>query len=167
MVVFKDLKSLFIIILEIIRLLYFGFTIMVVESTFCIFWEKKYCFENRTLEHLNWFVIFWIKLCYANGKVQSLNQRKGWNWRKIIQIACEMAFQSFYNNYGYPLMWAFTGRTMIAWTGNPGTIIYNVFDILYIIYRWVVTRPMVAQSASLLIPPVVAQKFALGMTENN
>ena len=56
---------------------------------------------------------------------------------------------------------------MIAWTGNPGTIIYNVFDILYIIYRWVVTRPMVAQSASLLIPPVVAQKFALGMTENN
>ena len=65
-----------------------------------VYFGKKYCFENRTFEHLNWFVIFWIKLYYANGKVQSLNQRKGWNWRKIIQFARGMTFQSFYNNLG-------------------------------------------------------------------
>ena len=70
------------------------------SSPHFVYFEKKYCFENRTLEHLNWFVIFWIKLCYANGKVQSLNQRKGWNWRKIIQLARGMTFQSFYNNLG-------------------------------------------------------------------
>ena len=74
MIIYNNLRNNKIIVFW---LYYYGFWIHILYIL-----RKKYCFENRTLEHLNWFVIFWNKLCYANGKVQSLNQRKGWNWRK-------------------------------------------------------------------------------------